>query len=162
MMGILGEMRSSAAFWLARLCVGAIFLLNLSAAVPFLLQPDRYLAAFELQGAAGGAMVRGLGVLFLMWNATYPPVIAQPKRHRTLFGVILVQQLIGILGEAWIAWGLPAGHAALRTTGVRFLIFDISGLAAMAVAFTLLHRTRRSSPLTGDQTAARATKRTAE
>ncbi len=131
---------SRAAVWFARLAVGGVCLANLSAALPFLLAPARYAAAFELSGEVGIALVRGIGVLFLMWNVAYPPVIAAPQRNRLLFALILVQQLVGILGEGWIAVALPAGHAALRATGSRFLLFDAGGLAVMALAFALLHR----------------------
>jgi hypothetical protein len=128
------------AVWLARLAVGAVFLANLSAALPYLIWPRPYAAGFELEGVPGDVIVRGLGVLFLMWNATYPPVIVSPDRQRTLFAVILVQQLLGILGQLWIGAALPAGHAALRATGARFLAFDVTGLAAMGIAFGVLAR----------------------
>jgi hypothetical protein len=137
--GMIGESK----VWLARTALAVVLVLNLSAALPYLIQPARYLPGFELEGAVGEALVRGLGVLFLMWNATYPPVIAAPDRHKTLFAVVLAQQLIGIVGEVWIAVTLPAGHAALRATGLRFLLFDGAGLAAMTTAFILLHARRR-------------------
>jgi hypothetical protein len=133
----------SGAVWLARLAVGAVFLANLSAALPYLVEPRRYAAGYELLGAAGDAMVRGMGVLFLMWNVTFLPVILDPLRHSTLFGVILAQQVIGLAGELWILGALPAGHAALRATGARFLAFDVTGLAAMGIAFGVLARRSR-------------------
>jgi hypothetical protein len=117
-----------------------VFAANLQAAVALLLQPDRHAAAFELGGEAGAAMIRGLGVLFLMWNATYPPVILRPHTHRLLFAIILAQQAIGIAGEAWIWASLSPAHGPLRTTGLRFLIFDGLGLLAMAGAFWGLAR----------------------
>jgi hypothetical protein len=113
---------------------------NLSAAVPYVLSPGRYAAAFELSGVAGVAMVRGLGVLFLMWCAAYVPVIACPDRHPALFGVILVQQVIGLAGEGWIAASLPPGHAALSATGLRYMTFDGVGLALLVLAFMLVRR----------------------
>jgi len=134
---------SNAAGWFARLTVGGVFLANLSAALPYLIAPERYTAAFELSGESGIALVRGFGVLFLMWNATYPPVIASPGRNRTLFVIILIQQLIGILGQVWIATVLPAGHAALRATGMRFLLFDVAGLVAMALGYWRLYYHRQ-------------------
>jgi hypothetical protein len=111
---------------------------NLSAAIPYVLNPDRFAAAFELGGVAGAAMVRGIGVLFLMWCVAYVPVIARPDRHPALFGVILVQQAIGLAGEGWIATSLPAGHPALAETGLRFMVFDGAGLALLFLAFTLV------------------------
>ncbi len=120
-----------------------MFLANLSAALPYLIAPGRYAAAFELQGEIGSALVRGLGVLFLVWNATFPLVIVSPDRQRTLFAVILVQQIVGIVGEIWIASALPAGHPTLFATGARFLTFDLAGLIGMSIAFGLLARRRR-------------------
>ena len=86
----------------------------------------------------GAAAVRGLGVAFLMWNATYPAVIANPRRFRALYAVVLVQQAVGLAGESWILLSLPAGHAALAASIVRFIAFDAVGLVLMAAAFAWL------------------------
>lgn len=130
----------SGKLWAARIAVALVLAANLSAAVPYVLSPGRYAAAFELSGVAGAAMVRGLGVLFLMWCAAYVPVIACPDRHPALFGVILVQQVIGLAGEGWIAASLPPGHAALSATGLRYMTFDGVGLALLVLAFMLVRR----------------------
>jgi hypothetical protein len=119
-----------------------VLIANLSAAVPYVLSPGRYVAAFELSGVAGAAMVRGIGILFLMWCVGYVPVIARPDRHPALFGVILVQQVIGLAGEAWIVASLPAGHDVLSATGLRFMVFDGVGLALLILAFMLVRRRR--------------------
>jgi hypothetical protein len=135
--------------WFARVAVGVVFVWNLGAAFSFLARPERYAAGFELAGPAGRAVVQGIGVLFLMWNATYPPVILRPQQHTTLFLIVLIQQGLAVGGEARIWLQLPVGHAALRGTGARFLAFDGAGLLLMAVAFALLRRAqarRRSSP----------------
>lgn len=134
--------RSSLTAWIARAAVGIVFGWNLSAALAFLARPERYAAGFELAGPAGEAMVRGLGVLFLMWNATFPLVILQPRRHTTLFVVILIQQALAAAGETWIWFGLPAQQAVLRETGVRFIALDGAGLVVMAIAFALLRSTQ--------------------
>lgn len=108
---------------------------NLTAAIPYVLDPDAYARAFELSGAPGAAMVRGLGILFLMWNVTYLPVLHDPMRQRTLFGVVLAQQVIGLAGETWILATLPTGHAALAASGLRFIAFDGVGLLLLVAAF---------------------------
>jgi len=126
--------------WMARLAVAAVLLSNLSAAVPYVLQPERYASAFELSGAAGAAMVRAIGILFLMWCTAYVPVIVNPDCHPTLFGVILAQQLIGLVGESWILASLPPGHAALSATGLRYIAFDGTGLALLVLAIALTWR----------------------
>ncbi len=125
----------------ARIVVGAVFALNVDCALVFVLRPDHYVGGFELAGVAGEAAVRGLGLAFLMWNATYPLVIWRPRAHRTLFAVILAQQAIGLAGEAWLLLGLPAGHATLAATLARFALFDGAGLIAMAAALAWLRPT---------------------
>jgi hypothetical protein len=128
--------------WLARIIVGAVFLMNVSCAIAFILQPDTYSAGFEVAGVPGRIYVQGLGILFLMWNATYPLVIFHPIRYRALFVVVLIQQAIGFAGETWLWLTLPAGHSPLLATGLRFMLFDGIGLIAMAGAYWLLRRSK--------------------
>lgn len=123
--------------WAARAAVGAVLLSNLSAAVPYVLRPERYTSSFELGGVAGSAMVRGIGLLFLMWCVAYVPVIAKPDRHPALFGVILAQQVVALVGESWLVASLLDGHTALTATGLRFIVFDGAGLALLVVGFAL-------------------------
>lgn len=124
--------------WLARFAVGAVFAVNVQAALAFIAYPAHYAPGFELAGVPGEAAVRGLGVAFLMWNATYPLVIWRPRRYRALFGVVLAQQLIGVLGESWIRMTLPAGHPTLAAGIERFIVFDAIGLAVMLATFVVL------------------------
>jgi hypothetical protein len=92
-------------------------------------------------------MVQAIGLLFLMWNTTYPLVLLHPDRFRNLFAVVLAQQAIGVVGETWLLFSLPAGHPALWATGLRFTVFDTLGLVAMGMVFWRLGRrsTSRSS-----------------
>ena len=119
------------------------------AAQPFRTRKERFAGGFELAGVPGAAAVRGLGVAFLMWNATYPPVIANPRRFRALFAVVLVQQAVGLAGESWILLSLPVGHAALAASIIRFIAFDAAGLVLMAAALAWLvladRRARRAT-----------------
>jgi hypothetical protein len=131
------EQRKDIKPWIARLRISGVLIANLTAAIPFILHPERFIGGFELNGLPGEISVRGLGLAFLMWNATYPPIIFQPQRFRTLFFVVLAQQIIGLVGETMIWFSLPAGHAALRTTGLRFIFFDGFGLVALILAFWL-------------------------
>ncbi|MFA9402494.1 MAG: hypothetical protein ACERKY_05455 [Anaerolineales bacterium] len=130
--------------WLARITVGAVFLMNVSCALAFILQPELYSPGFEVAGVPGRIYVQGLGILFLMWNATYPLVIFHPIRYRALFVVVLIQQAIGFAGETWLWLTLPAGHSPLRATGLRFIIFDGIGLITMAGAYWLLRKSKTS------------------
>jgi hypothetical protein len=126
--------------WAARVAVALVLVSNLSAAIPYLLDPDRYVAAFELDGVAGAAMVRGLGVLFVMWSAAYLPLIAHPDRYPALFGVVVAQQVLGLAGETWILATLRPGHVALVASGLRFIAFDGAGLGLLCLAFVLARR----------------------
>ena len=126
------------AIWLARIATGLVFFLNVTCAFQFIVWPDRHAPSFELQGVPGSTMVRGIGVLFLMWNATFPLVLWGPDKHLPLFGIVLAQQVIAVAGEAWMWAALPAGHGALWCSGLRFLAFDSAGLMLMSVSFGVL------------------------
>ena len=132
--------RKPSLLWLARFVVGVVFVINVSCALAFLLRPDRYAPGFELTGVQGRIMVQAMGILFLMWNATYPLVIIHPHRYRTLFAVVLAQQTIGVLGETWLLTSLPIEHSALWGTGLRFIVFDGLGLMGMGILFWLVGR----------------------
>jgi len=132
--------RRPSLLWLARLVVGVVFVLNVSCALAFLMRPDRYAPGFELTGVQGRIMVQAMGILFLMWNATYPLVVMHPHRYRTLFAIVLAQQAIGVVGETWLLASLPIEHSALWGTGLRFILFDGLGLFGMGILFWLLGR----------------------
>ena len=121
--------------WLARSIILLVLLSNLSAALPFLWQPARYAPAFELEGVVGKTLVRSIGLLFLMWIVPYLPAAWNPVEQRSCLLVILVQQMIGLVGESWLWWQLPPGHAALRATGTRFILFDAVGLLLLLIAW---------------------------
>ena len=124
--------------WIARIAVGAVFAMNVWCALDFIVNPGAYAPAYELTGVAGQAAVQGLGVAFLMWNVTYPLVIARPSTHLTLYAVVLAQQVVGLVGETIISLSLPAGHATLAAALERFIVCDGIGLLVMAIAFVLV------------------------
>lgn len=131
--------------WCARVALAIVFVLNVSCAVEFIAWPERYAGGFEVSGVPGTALVRGMGILFLMWNTTYPLPLWDPWRYRALYVVLLVQQAIGVVGETWMILSLPPGHATLASTGWRFVAFDAGGLAVMLAAFLVLLVTQRRS-----------------
>jgi hypothetical protein len=120
---------------IARVALSAVLLANLSAAIPYLARPAGYAAAFELSGAPGEVAVRGLGLLFLMWAVPFIPAIVHPVKYRIAFACVLAMQVIGLLGETLMLLGLPAGHDALRATGLRFIAFDGAGLGLLLLAY---------------------------
>ena len=134
---------NSLRIWLTRVFVLAVFAVNVYCALAFILFPENYLHAYELSGAAGMAAIQGIGVAFLMWNVTYPPVIVHPDRFRVLFIIVLVQQVVGLVGEAFILLTLPEGHGVLAGSIMRFIAFDAGGLVLLAVGFFLSRKPRR-------------------
>ena len=64
--------------WLARLALGVVFVFNVNCALAFIARPAAYAPGFEVSGIPGEALVRGVGILFLMWNVTYPLAIWNP------------------------------------------------------------------------------------
>ena len=120
-----------------RVAFAAVFAMNVQCALSFVLMPEQYVGGFMLEdaGQVGDAAVAGLGVAFLMWNATYPAFIVAPARFRVLGWVILAQQLIGLVGELCLYCGLGSGHEVLRASILRFVVFDGVGLVLMAAAF---------------------------
>lgn len=127
-----------AATWFARVAFAAVFVVNVQCALSFTFSPGDFAAAYELDGVAGEAAVRGIGIAFLMWNATYPAFIVAPMRFRVLGWVILAQQVIGLVGESFLLASLPAGHEALASSVTRFIAFDGGGLVLMGVAFACM------------------------
>jgi len=123
---------------IAQFIVGVVFIINITCAMAFICQPDKYVGGFEVGGIQGRLVVQAMGILFLMWNATYPPVIMNPIKQKTLFGVILAQQAIGVIGESWLMITIPAGHPVLQATVMRFIYFDGAGLILMGSVYYYL------------------------
>lgn len=125
--------------WFARAALMAVLAANMSAAIPYLVRPADYGAPFELTGVPGQVAVRGFGVLFLMWAVPFVPAILHPARYRVAFTCVLAMQALGLAGESLMLAVLPAGHDALRATGLRFIAFDGAGLVLLIVAYRLSH-----------------------
>ena len=128
--------------WVARAALIAVLLANLSAAIPYVARPAEYVTAYELAGAPGEVMVRGLGILFLMWAVPFIPAILQPIRNRVAFTCVLAMQAIGLAGESLMMATLPAGHDALSATGWRFIVFDGAGLVLLSLGYLVTQRGR--------------------
>jgi hypothetical protein len=131
---------------LARGLIGIVILWNLQAAIVFLFWPERYAAGFELEGVVGGATLRGLGVLFVMWNVPYVVAMWHPIRHRISLYEALAMQVIGLVGEGVIYLSLPGAHDLLKASISRFIIFDGLGLILLIIVLSLT----RKQTLTSD------------
>lgn len=124
---------------IARALIGLVLFFNVQCALAFIFSPGAFAPGFEVGGVPGEAMVRGLGVLFLMWNVPYAVALADPRRHRTSLYEAIAMQAIGLAGESLLVAGLPVGHPALQATAARFIAFDASGLAGLILAALLAH-----------------------
>lgn len=136
-LGMNAKSRQRMRLWTARLLVSIVFVWNLQCALTFIFDPVSVMGAYQLYGAVGSATLQGVGIAFLMWNTTYPAVIVSPNRFRSLFVVVLIQQIIGLIGEIWIIMNLGPGTEALAESILRFIVFDGVGLILLAVAFGL-------------------------
>lgn len=124
--------------WAARVALALVLAWNLQAALAFILAPDAHAPGFEVGGVPGRVIVRGFGILFLMWNVPYVAALIQPLRQIVPFACAVVAQFIGLMGETWMLVTLPSGHDALRATGLRFIAFDGVGFVLLLVTFALV------------------------
>ena len=131
--------------WLARVLIGVVCCWNAQCAVAFLAWPAAYAPGFELVGPAGAAVVRGMGLLFLMWNVPYLVALVNPVRHRTSLGEAVAMQAIGLAGESLIFWSMAGGHPVARSTILRFAGFDGAGLLLLLLAMWTLAVARRAA-----------------
>ena len=137
------------ATWAVRIAFALVFAVNVQCALQFALTPGDFAGAYELSGVAGEAAVRGLGIAFLMWNATYPAFILAPRRFPVLGWVIIAQQAIGLVGETALLLTLPAGHDLLAASVTRFIAFDAAGLVIMLAALVALATQNSASSRNG-------------
>jgi hypothetical protein len=131
--------------WISRVLVAAVTLMNLQAAFLFMLRPADFAYGFEMSGAAGEAMTRGMGLLFLMWNIPYIFAAVHPVRHFTSLIEAVIMQFIGVTGETLILLGLAGNHPLIEASVGRFILFDGAGLVILIIALLLAIMARRSS-----------------
>lgn len=124
----------------SRVLIGVVLALNLQCAVLFIVTPAVFAPGFELTGVAGESMVRGMGILFLMWNVPYLIALIHPLARRWSLIEATAMQAIGLAGESLMLMTLPVGHEALRMTGQRFILFDGGGLVLLSLALFLTGR----------------------
>lgn len=133
----------------ARGLIGLVLALNLQCAFAFLIQPGAYASGFELNQGADGmvigeALLRALGLLFVMWNVPYAVACWNPRRHLVSLLEAVAMQAIGLVGESWIWLALPQAHPVARASLLRFMLFDGAGLALLLAALALVLASRRT------------------
>lgn len=129
--------RSKTVLSISRLLIAIVLLSNLLAAFAFLFKPGEYTAAYELYGTPGELAVAGVGLLFLMWQVPYGFALSHPVRHRVSLIEACLMQALGLIGESFFVFKLPAGHALLKTSLTRFIVFDLAGLIFLILALWL-------------------------
>lgn len=138
--------------WIGRACIGLVLFFNVQCALAFLIQPEVFEPGFELSGEMGAGMVRGMGLLFLMWNVPYAVALIDPLRRRVSLYEAVAMQAVGFVGETLLLITFPPGHAAIRGTVGRFILFDGAGLALLLLTVWLT-RARVSSILKSETSA---------
>lgn len=127
---------------ISRVLIVVVTFINLQCATLFIFTPQAYISAFELSGEPGIAALRGIGVLFVMWNVPYLVALVHPVRYRLALMIALIMQGIGLAGESFIYISLPIAQIALRASITRFIIFDAIGFLFLFIAFFLSRKPR--------------------
>lgn len=131
----------------SRLLIGIVLFFNVQCAVAFLGWPEAYAPGFEMSGPVGEGMVRGMGILFLMWNVPYASALTDPVRRRVSLVEAIIMQAVGFAGELLLLLTFEPGHAGsyavLRGSLARFIAFDGAGLVLLLLAWMLTARMGR-------------------
>lgn len=137
--------------WALRIAFAIVFVWNVQCAVLFVVDPETYARGFGMAlsenpyaDAATLSAVMGIGVAFLMWNATYPAFIVAPERFKVLGWVIVAQQLIGLVGELYILSIVSFSNNVCSLAIMRFVLFDAIGLLMMGMTFLAFLKLRSS------------------
>ena len=110
---------------------------NLQCALAFLADPAAYRTGFGLSGEAGAGMIRGMGLLFVMWNVPYIFACLNPLKHRTSLIEANIMQAIGLIGETWILFSVDYSNPFITASVMRFIVFDGGGLVLLLIAYFL-------------------------
>ena len=132
--------REARKVWIARVLVAIVIFINLQAALQYLLNPNAYSGAFELEGIPGMAAVMGVGILYVMWQVPYVFAAINPIAHRLSLAEAVLMQAIGLLGETWLRSRIPVEHTVLRNSILRYIVFDAGGLVLLSVAWALVNK----------------------
>jgi hypothetical protein len=141
--GVMDNKRSKTVIIIVRILIGIVTILNLQAAAYFMIRPADYAPGFELNGEAGEAMVRGVGLLFLMWNIPYLMALINPLHHFVSLIEAVIMQGIGVLGESIILLTLKGEHSQIHASVSRFIVFDGGGFLVLLLGLILFIPVKR-------------------
>lgn len=122
--------------WPAQCLILPVTAWNLQAALAFILQPEQFAPSFMLNGVPGAAAVRGVGVLFVMWNVPYLAAFWNPRKYFLALQLAVTMQAVGLAGEIYILSTLTAEYDTLAASIRRFAAFD--GVGLLLLIFALL------------------------
>jgi hypothetical protein len=124
--------------WAARLLIAVVLFWNLQAAILFMLTPETFVSAFQLEGVPGRTAVAGYGILFLMWQVPYVFALPHPLRFKISLWQTLIMQVIGAVAESFLLLTIPWEYQILRSSITRFILFDAAGVLFLLVAILLV------------------------
>ncbi|MBW6466867.1 MAG: hypothetical protein K0B06_10210 [Brevefilum sp.] len=126
--------------WVARLLIAVPLFWNLQAALQFMLRPQVFVPAFQLEGVPGRAAIAGYGILFLMWQVPYVFALLHPVRFKISLWQALIMQAIGVVAESILLSTIPLDYSLLRGSILRFIIFDGAGVLLLVAAILLIRQ----------------------
>lgn len=136
----------TARVWLGRALIGLVLFFNAQAALWFMRFPHQFAPQFGLAGPLGDAVVRAIGILFLMWTVPYFVAVSNPVRQRVSLFEAIAMQAIGLLGESLLLARFPAGYPQVEASILRFMAFDGGGLLALVLAAAVTWPRRVTHP----------------
>jgi hypothetical protein len=125
---------------LPRAMVGIVLFFNLQCALVYLFSPTLYSTNFELTGIPGVTVIKGMAILFIMWNIPYAFALADPQKNKTSYLQACLMQMVGLIGESIISLSLPEGHMTLHVAIDRFILFDGIGLILLCLGLFCIPR----------------------
>lgn len=126
--------------WAARILIAIVLFWNLQAAFQFMLRPQQFLLSFQIEGIPGQTAVIGFGILFLMWQVPYIFALLHPVKYKTSLWQALIMQTIGVIAESILLTTIPPDYLLLRSSILRFIIFDGAGvLILIGALFLTMH-----------------------
>lgn len=132
-------------FLLSRILLGVVIIFNLECALEFIVRPANYITSFDLSGSAGMAVIRSIGILFIMWNIPYMIGVINPTKHFICLLCALIMQGIGVIGESWVYLTIP-DLVNTRLSISRFILFDFIGFIFILIATILIRKQIKNVP----------------
>jgi len=109
--------------FIPQLLIGSVVFINIQAAISFLANPASNAPGYQLAGLVGQSVIKGFGVLFLMWNIPYIVALYNPFKFKISLYESVAMQLIGLIGESVILWQLPPDFQTLRSSRISEIQF---------------------------------------